>query len=107
MRSGRVLPSAGYGAWLSSHDGSNPDPQALRRRSGAFLRPVLAVAACCPHPFPPPAGDQRLTQLTHIPVSKVTQPPVGWIDFCERQPNECAGATMKVREFVITPKRWN
>src|SRR5262249_41698579 len=107
MRSGRVLPSAGYGAWPSSHDGSNSDLQALPARLSAVLMAVLAVAACCTHLFPPTAGDQRLTQLTHIPVSKVTQPPVGWIDFCERQPNECAGATMKVREFVITPKRWN
>jgi predicted transglutaminase-like cysteine proteinase len=75
----------------------------------ANLRAVLmaVLAACCTHPFPATAGDQRLTQLTHVPVSKVTQPPVGWIDFCARQPTECAGATTKVRDFVITPKRWN
>jgi predicted transglutaminase-like cysteine proteinase len=75
----------------------------------ANLRAVLmaVLAACCMHPFPATAGDERLTQLTHVPISKVTQPPVGWIDFCTRQPTECAGATKKVRDFVITPKRWN
>ena len=52
----------------------------------------------------PPVRDQR---LTHVPVSEVTQPPVGWIEFCARQPDECAGATMEVRDFVLTPKRWN
>jgi predicted transglutaminase-like cysteine proteinase len=68
---------------------------------------IAALAACSTHTFPATAGAQRLTQLTHVPVSEVTQPPVGWIHFCARQPNECAGTTMKVREFVITPKRWN
>src|SRR6516165_11085283 len=77
----------------------------FRARLSAVLMAVLA--ACCTHPFPATAGHQRLTQLARVPVSKVTQPPVGWIDFCARQPNECARATVKVREFVITPKRWN
>ena len=68
---------------------------------------IVVLVACFTHVFPDTAGAQRLTQITHIPVSDMTQPPVGWIDFCARQPNECAGATTKVREFVITPKRWN
>jgi predicted transglutaminase-like cysteine proteinase len=81
----------------------------ISKLSRANLSAVLmaVLAACCTHSFPATAGDQRLIQLTHVPVSKVTRPPVGWIDFCARQPNECAGATMKVRDFVITPKRWN
>jgi predicted transglutaminase-like cysteine proteinase len=74
-------------------------------RLGGVL--FAALAACSTHAFPAAAGPQQLTHSTHVPVSEVTQPPVGWIAFCARQPNECAGATMKVRELVITMKRWN
>jgi len=101
--SGRVLPSAGHGA----HGQAlmmvlTVISKLFSARLSALL--MTALAACFTHAT---AGAQRLTELTHVPVSQVTQPPVGWIDFCARQPNECAGATMKVREFVITPKRWN
>jgi predicted transglutaminase-like cysteine proteinase len=68
---------------------------------------IAALAAYSTHAFPTTAGAQRLTQLTHVPVYDIAQPPIGWIEFCARQPNECAGARMQVREFVITPKRWN
>ena len=73
------------------------------------LRGVLlaALVACSAHAFPATAEGQRLTQLTHLPVSHITQPPVGWIDFCARQPDECGGPAIRLREFIITSKRWN
>jgi len=77
-------------------------PHVLSARLGAVL--IGAFAACSTHALPATAGAKR---LDHLPVSSVTQPPIGWTEFCAWQPNECAGATMKVREFVITPKRWN
>jgi predicted transglutaminase-like cysteine proteinase len=80
----------------------------ISRVFSARLCAVLITGlACSTHAFPASAGAKRLSQLTHIPVSEVTQPPVGWIEFCAREPNECAGATKTVRDFVITPKRWN
>jgi predicted transglutaminase-like cysteine proteinase len=84
-------------------------PTLISKLFSARVSAVLmtALAACSTHLFPVTAGAERLTQLSHIPVSEVTKPPVGWIDFCARHPNECVGTTMKVREFVITPKRWN
>jgi predicted transglutaminase-like cysteine proteinase len=57
--------------------------------------------------FPATAEPQRLTQLTHVPVSHITQPPVGWTEFCARQPHECAHPASRLREIAITPKRWN
>jgi predicted transglutaminase-like cysteine proteinase len=35
-----------------------------------------------------------------------TRPPAGWIEFCERQPGECAGATMAPRDFAPTSEAW-
>jgi predicted transglutaminase-like cysteine proteinase len=68
---------------------------------------IAILVACFTHAFPGSVEAQRVTQLTHVSVSHITQPPVGWIDFCARQPDECAGPAIRLREFVITPKRWN
>jgi predicted transglutaminase-like cysteine proteinase len=71
-------------------------------RSGTVL--IASLAACAIHAFAASAEPER---LAHAPVSEVTQTPVGWIELCARQPDECAGATMALRDFVLTPKRWN
>jgi predicted transglutaminase-like cysteine proteinase len=74
----------------------------LSARSGTVL--IAALVACTIDAFPASAGSER---LTHVPVSGVTRPPIGWIELCARQPGECTGATMPLRDFVLTPKRWN
>ena len=71
----------------------------LSARSGTVL--MLALLACAMDALPATAGSER---LTHAPLSGVTRPPVGWMEFCARQPNECAGGTMPLREFILTPK---
>jgi predicted transglutaminase-like cysteine proteinase len=63
---------------------------------------IAALAACSTH-APATAEPKR---LNHVPVANVTQPPIGWIEFCAREPEECAGTIMTVRELVITPRRW-
>ena len=52
---------------------------------------------------PAGAGPER---LTHVRVSELTRPPPGWIEFCERQPDECVGATTTPRDFALTLKNW-
>jgi predicted transglutaminase-like cysteine proteinase len=49
------------------------------------------------------AGPKR---LAHVLVSEVTQPPPGWVEFCVRQPSECAGPTTAPRDVVLSPKVW-
>src|SRR5262249_29964598 len=71
-------------------------------RLGAVL--IAAFAACSTHAFPASAEPKR---LNHVPVSNVTQPPIGWIEFCTREPDECAGTIMTLRELVITPRHWS
>jgi predicted transglutaminase-like cysteine proteinase len=74
----------------------------LSARSGTVL--IAALVACTIDAFPASAGSER---LTHVPVSGVTRPPIGWIELCARQPGECTGVMMPLRDFVLTPKRWN
>ena len=86
----------------NSHDGRNRDLQHLEREIGRSIDRITRGVAI--HAFAASAEPER---LTHAPVSEVTQTPVGWIELCARQPDECAGATMALRDFVLTPKRWN
>jgi predicted transglutaminase-like cysteine proteinase len=100
---------AGYGFVPWAQGTSRGGSTVIFSIFSSTLRGVLiaTVVGCLTHAFPVTAEAQPLTQLTHIPVSHITQAPVGWIDFCARQPNECAGPAIRLHEFVVTPKRWN
>jgi len=65
---------------------------------------IAAFAACFTHIFTATAEGKRLNR---VPVSNVTQPPIGWIGFCTREADECARTNMTVREFVIMPRHWS
>jgi predicted transglutaminase-like cysteine proteinase len=54
--------------------------------------------------LPAVAGSER---LAHVLVSKATQPPHGWVEFCARQPAECAGTTPAPRDlFLLRREGW-
>jgi predicted transglutaminase-like cysteine proteinase len=73
----------------------------LRVKSGTVL--IAALAASAIAPLPAVAGPQR---LAHVAVSEVTRPPVGWIEFCARQPGECAGARTVPRDLALSAEAW-
>jgi predicted transglutaminase-like cysteine proteinase len=74
----------------------------LSARLGTVL--IAALAVCVFNAFPATAGSER---LTHIPVSGVTRPPIGWIELCVRQPGECTGVTTAPRDVVLTQTHWD
>jgi len=67
-------------------------------KSRAVLIAALATAL--------PAGAGSSERLTHVLVSEVTRPPPGWIEFCERQPGDCAGGAPAPRDFALTSEAW-
>ena len=73
----------------------------LRVKSGTVL--IAALAASAIDALPAVAGPQR---LAHVAVSEVTRPPVGWIEFCARQPGECAGAGTTPRDLALSAEAW-
>ena len=73
----------------------------LNVKSGTVL--IAALAASAIDTLPAVAGPQR---LAHVLVSEVTRPPVGWIEFCARQPGECAGAGTAPRHLALSPEAW-
>ena len=73
----------------------------LNAKSGMVLIAALLTGAI--DALPTSAEPER---LAHVRVSEVTRPPPGWIEFCERQPGECASTTTTPRDFTLTPKAW-
>jgi predicted transglutaminase-like cysteine proteinase len=73
----------------------------LSVKSGMVL--IAALAASAVDALPAVAGPER---LAHVLVSKVTQPPPGWVEFCARQPGECAGTTTAPQDLALSPEAW-
>src|ERR1043166_9239811 len=34
------------------------------------------------------------------------RPPIGWVEFCNENPKECATASTEPRDVVLTPSVW-
>ena len=73
----------------------------LRVKSGTVL--IATLAASFVDAIPAVAGPDR---LAHVLVSEVTQPPAGWVEFCARQPSECAGTTTAPRDVALSLEAW-
>ena len=58
----------------------------LSMKSATVL--VVTLAASALDALPAVAGPERLERVL---VSEVSRPPAGWVEFCTRQPGECAG----------------
>lgn len=43
---------------------------------------------------------------TYATVGDETTIPYGWVDFCSRQPQECAQEARAAEDLVLTPKSW-
>jgi predicted transglutaminase-like cysteine proteinase len=64
---------------------------------------IAAMAASTLDSLPAVAGPER---LAHVLPSEVTRPPAGWVDFCARQPGECASTATAPRELTLSPETW-
>jgi predicted transglutaminase-like cysteine proteinase len=64
---------------------------------------IAAVAASAIGAVPAVAGPE---QLVHIRASQVTSPPVGWVEFCARQPGECASTATAPHDIALSPEVW-
>lgn len=69
----------------------------LNVKSGMVFIAALAVSAI--NTLPAVAGPER---LAHVLVSEITQPPPGWVEFCVRQPGECAGPSTAPRDLALS-----
>lgn len=44
---------------------------------------------------------------TFAAVGQETATPYGWLDFCDRQPQECDQPVQQAQDFALTPKAWH
>src|SRR5689334_15028711 len=72
---------------------------------------VLAIAAsvatwassAIAEPMGPPHGQDR--NSPYMRVFGVTQPPYGFVEFCQRMPEECKQGPQEEQRFSATPER--
>jgi predicted transglutaminase-like cysteine proteinase len=66
----------------------------------AFNAVLMAITI---NALPSPA---ECDQPAHMPVSGPTRPPLGWAEFCVRQPGECVGTTTAPHDVPLSRKAW-
>jgi len=74
----------------------------LSAKPGTVLIAVLAASVI--ETLPAIAESKG---LAHALVAEVTRPPAGWIEFCARQPGECAGTTTAPRDVALSRQAWS
>ncbi|MGZ3410280.1 MAG: transglutaminase-like cysteine peptidase [Xanthobacteraceae bacterium] len=68
-------------------------------RSGRFAAAALALVVLVM------AGGRTAAQ-PYVAVGENTNPPIGWVDFCEHEKRECAVQPVAARDVVLTSKAW-
>jgi predicted transglutaminase-like cysteine proteinase len=87
-----VVWAAGWAAVVS---------QTLSVRSKIF---VAALAASVINVLPAVAGP---SYPAHTPISEVTRPPIGWVEFCVEYYPECKTKPSVPRDILLTTQAWN
>jgi len=77
-------------------------------RVGVILLSIAAGAAVLPwsalaEPMGPPRGQDRASP--YMRVFGVTQAPYGFVEFCQRMPEECLSGPLEEQRFSATPER--
>jgi predicted transglutaminase-like cysteine proteinase len=52
------------------------------------------------------AAKATTEQPIYVAVGDTARPPIGWIEFCNEHPKECADQPSPPRDVVLTPKLW-
>jgi predicted transglutaminase-like cysteine proteinase len=64
---------------------------------------VAALAASVINALPAVAGS---SYPAHTPVSEVTRPPAGWVEFCVEYYPECKTKPSVPRDILLTTRAW-
>ncbi|MBA4209418.1 MAG: hypothetical protein C0454_07795 [Parvibaculum sp.] len=85
------------------------------RNSLAVMAGMVAILAGCQSPdyvgsirssaFVPQEGGVQLI-AANMPTYQQVAPPFGYIGFCVRHPDECAGGTDMPRPAAMSPEKW-
>ena len=72
-----------------------------RRRTISWIRWIAAAALMAI-----PRGAAADEHILYASAGDVTRPPIGWVEFCSDQPNECNVPTTKPHDVVMSSEAW-
>jgi predicted transglutaminase-like cysteine proteinase len=67
---------------------------------------VTALAAAMTSMIGAAAAKTTTEQPIHIAIGPTARPPIGWIEFCNEHPKDCAALPSQPRDIVLTPQAW-
>jgi len=73
-------------------------PQSKAILGAVWAAAMIALVA------PAEAASER---PLYVLVGASARAPIGWIEFCNENPKECATGATQARDIVLTPKVWN
>jgi predicted transglutaminase-like cysteine proteinase len=53
-----------------------------------------------------PAASASPDRPIYVSVGDTSRPPIGWIEFCNEYPKECATKPSAPRDVVLSPRAW-
>jgi predicted transglutaminase-like cysteine proteinase len=73
-------------------------------RSKAILSTALAAALI--FILGAAAVEAASDRPIYVSVGSTARAPIGWVEFCNENPKECAASATQPRDVVLTPKAW-
>jgi len=73
-------------------------------RSKAILSTALAAALI--FILGAAAAEAASDRPIYVAVGATARAPIGWVEFCNENPKECAASATQPRDVVLTPKTW-
>ena len=52
------------------------------------------------------ASETSVPTASYVAVGGATSVPYGWVDFCNRRPEECSLGKLDARDIRLTKKSW-
>lgn len=71
-------------------------------KSNAILGAALAAAIIAILGAAAKASERPI----YVSVGATARPPIGWVEFCNENRQECAAGPTQPRDVVLTPKAW-
>jgi predicted transglutaminase-like cysteine proteinase len=53
-----------------------------------------------------PVTTEAAEKVAYVAVADVTRAPIGWVEFCNGRPRDCAAGPSSPRDVVLSPKAW-
>jgi predicted transglutaminase-like cysteine proteinase len=67
---------------------------------------AAALVAGCIVALGAPAAHGASERPLYVSIGETSRPPIGWVEFCNEHPRECAATASTPRDVLLTPRAW-